>query len=133
MFHPVRAASRAMLAGVFIGAGIHHVKAPEGFATDATEKLLKTAGLAGNSSVPSPKLLVQVDGGLMVAAGAALALGLCPKIAAATLAGALVPTTLAGHAFWEETDPMAKMGQQTQFMKNTALIGGLLAVVASKN
>lgn len=132
MFNPVRAAGRALIGPLFIAAGINHLKEPVGFATDATEKLLKSTGLANNPAVPSPKLLVQADGAIMVGAGAALALGICPKIAAAALAAALVPTTVAGHPFWEETDPMAKVGQQTQFMKNAAIIGGLLTVLGSK-
>jgi hypothetical protein len=28
-----------------------------------------------------------------------------PKLSALTLLGLLAPTTLAGHAFWEESDP----------------------------
>ena len=46
------------------------------------------------------------------------------------LAASLVPTTLAGHRFWEETDPQAKAMQRLQFAKNTSVLGGLL--LASK-
>jgi putative oxidoreductase len=42
------------------------------------------------------------------------------------LAASLVPTTLAGHAFWNETDPQAKNAQRLQFYKNTSVFGGLL-------
>ena len=44
---------------------------------------------------------------------------------------ALVPTTLAGHPFWNETDPQARAGQLTQLLKNVGMAGGLLAVMAS--
>ena len=42
------------------------------------------------------------------------------------LAASLVPTTLAGHPFWDETDPQAKAQQRLQFAKNTSILGGLL-------
>jgi hypothetical protein len=33
---------------------------------------------------------------------------------------------MAGHAFWDETDPQAKATQRLQFAKNTSILGGLL-------
>jgi uncharacterized membrane protein YphA (DoxX/SURF4 family) len=66
----------------------------------------------------------------MVVAGTALALGRYPRAAAAVLASVLVPTTRAGHPFWEETDPAARRGQQTHFLNNLGLFGGLLLVIA---
>ena len=47
-------------------------------------------------------------------------------LSATVLAASLVPTTLAGHAFWNETDPQAKYAQRLQFYKNTSVFGGLL-------
>lgn len=41
-----------------------------------------------------------------------------------------MPTTLAGHAFWKDSDPKVKAGNVTQFLKNLGLVGGLLAVVS---
>jgi hypothetical protein len=37
-----------------------------------------------------------------------------------------VPTTLAGHRFWEHEDPKEKFGQLSHFLKNLGLLGGLL-------
>jgi hypothetical protein len=42
----------------------------------------------------------------------------------------LVPTTLVGHPFWQETDPSTRRGQQTHLLKNLGLFGGLLLVIA---
>jgi uncharacterized membrane protein YphA (DoxX/SURF4 family) len=42
------------------------------------------------------------------------------------LAGSLVPTTLAGHAFWDEKDPAARKAQRLQFAKNSSVLGGLI-------
>jgi uncharacterized membrane protein YphA (DoxX/SURF4 family) len=63
---------------------------------------------------------------VQVLAGTALALGLAPRLSALALAGSLVPTTLAGHAYWTIEDPAARKLQRIQFHKNLALIGGLL-------
>jgi hypothetical protein len=42
------------------------------------------------------------------------------------LSASIVPTTVAGHAFWNETDPVVRKQQRTQFLKNLGLLGGLL-------
>ncbi len=65
----------------------------------------------------------------MTVFGATLALGIFPKLSALALIGSLVPTTVAGHAFWEETDPDARQMQATQFAKNAGIIGGLILVI----
>jgi uncharacterized membrane protein YphA (DoxX/SURF4 family) len=45
---------------------------------------------------------------------------------AIVLGGTLVPTTLAGHRFWEMDDEADKAQHQIQFVKNAALLGGLV-------
>jgi putative oxidoreductase len=60
----------------------------------------------------------------MAAAGGALALGITPRPAVTVLAGSLVPTTLAGHRFWEQDDDAARLGQVIHFLKNLAIMGG---------
>ena len=42
------------------------------------------------------------------------------------LAASLVPTTAAGHRFWEESDPTARAQQRIHFFKNVSMLGGLL-------
>jgi putative oxidoreductase len=61
-----------------------------------------------------------------------LALGVWPRLAAATLAGALVPTTLAGHPYWREADPAIRRQQRIHFFKNVGLFGGTLLVLADR-
>ena len=55
-----------------------------------------------------------------------LATGRMPRISSAVLAATLVPTTAAGHRFWEETDPQKKAMQRVHFFKNASMLGGLL-------
>lgn len=87
---------------------------------------------AENFGIPEDyaELAVRANGAAMVAGGLSVATGILPRLGALTVAGALVPTTMAGHAFWNDTDPKAKAANTTQFLKNLGLIGGLLAVAA---
>jgi uncharacterized membrane protein YphA (DoxX/SURF4 family) len=48
------------------------------------------------------------------------------------LAGCLIPTTYAGHRFWDQETKQASDQQLTQFMKNVAMLGGLVAVLTEK-
>jgi hypothetical protein len=40
----------------------------------------------------------------------------------------MVPTTVAGHPFWEIDDPVKRSQQRVQFLKNTGIFGGLLVL-----
>ena len=72
--------------------------------------------------------LVRLNGITQVIAGAMLSLGILRRASAVVLIGTLGPTTLAGHAFWEELDEDARNAQLMQFAKNLGLLGGLLLV-----
>ena len=63
---------------------------------------------------------------MQVGAGLMLALGRFPRLSSALLAGSLVPTTLAGHRFWEEQDEMKRAQQRIHFFKNLSMLGGLM-------
>ncbi|HEX8906732.1 MAG TPA: DoxX family protein [Longimicrobiaceae bacterium] len=77
--------------------------------------------------LPAPLLLVRLNGAVMVVAGLALALNIMPALASAVLAAVLVPTTILGHAFWT-AEGEARQEQQAHFVKNLALLGGLIAM-----
>lgn len=86
--------------------------------------------------VPLPEddeLLVRANAAVQTVAGAALAVGVLPRPAALALVGSLVPTTLAGHAFWEVEDPAARKQQAVQFVKNLAMIGGLVYAMRDRD
>jgi hypothetical protein len=42
--------------------------------------------------------------------------------------GTLVPTTFGGHRFWELSDASQRAQQQMHFLKNAAILRGLLVV-----
>lgn len=77
--------------------------------------------------VPStPETAVRLNGGVQVAAGALLATGRAPRLAALVLAATLVPVTWAGHRFWEGEDEQERAQQRIHFLKNLSMFGGLL-------
>ena len=51
---------------------------------------------------------------------------------AAVLAGTLVPTTVAGHPYWQIQDPAARRQQRIHFYKNVGLFGGALLVLSER-
>ncbi len=68
---------------------------------------------------------VKLNAAVQVGAGLLLAAGRLPRVASAALAVTLVPTTVAGHPFWE-ADGAERRTQRTQFLKNAGLLGGLI-------
>ncbi len=126
----IRRVSRPLLASMFIYGGIDSVRNPDAKAKRADTV---TGPLADRLPIPDdPVALVRFNGAVHVGAGSLLALGKFPRLAALVLAGSLVPTTIAGHRFWEEDDPQAKAGQQIQFFKNLSMLGGLLIAATAR-
>ncbi len=71
-------------------------------------------------------MVVRGNAAVQAVAGVLLATGVLHRISALALAGSLIPTTWAGHAFWTIEDPAMRKQQRIQFHKNMAMIGGLL-------
>jgi putative oxidoreductase len=121
------AIARPLLAGVFVYGGIDSVRHPDtktGLAEPVLERLSSATGL-------EPPQLVRINGVVQVAAGACVALGILPRPAAALLAASLVPTTFGGHRFWSQDDPAAKRNHTIHFLKNAAMLGGLILAATS--
>ncbi len=109
---------RVGLAGVFLFSGWSKFADWEPMAADMTAK------------VPSfPAALLPVAGGIEIAVAAFLLLGIRTRAAAAVLILYLIPTTILFHAFWA-ADGAAAKGETIQFLKNLAIIGGLLHAAA---
>lgn len=79
--------------------------------------------------LPEPERVARGQAAVQVVFGGALALGICPRLAATTLAIDLIPVTYVGHAFWKEATPETRNPQITHFLKNIAMFGGLVMVV----
>jgi putative oxidoreductase len=119
--------ARPLLAGMFIYGGLDAFKNPSGKAPRAEKVAPAIADVVGIDA--DTEQLVQLNGAVQVAAGTTLALGILPRVSALLLAVSLVPTTLAGHRFWEEEDEAARAQQRVQFLKNAAMMGGLLLIL----
>jgi len=105
-----------------------HPEAKQASAEVVTGPVTETLGLPDETVT-----MVRVNGAVQVAGGILLGLGVCTRTAAIALAASLVPTTLAGHHFWNESDPKARAAQRIHFLKNTAMLGGLLLVATDRN
>lgn len=130
-----RLIARPMLASVFVVGGVNALKNVEAAAarakpvTDAVVPTLQGVAerVAPGVRVPTDtKTLVRANAAAQILAGLALATGRAPRLSALTLAATLVPTTAAGHRFWEESDPEARANQRVHFFKNVSMLGGLL-------
>jgi uncharacterized membrane protein YphA (DoxX/SURF4 family) len=113
-----------MLAGMFIAGGLDSVRRPAAKlprAEPVIEPIEHATGLQAD-----PVDLVRLNGIVQVGGGVLLATSTVPHLAAFALACSLVPTTIAGHAFWQEHDPAQRAGQRIHFLKNLAMLGGLL-------
>jgi uncharacterized membrane protein YphA (DoxX/SURF4 family) len=121
----VRRLARPCLASMFVVGGIDALRT-------APAKVPAAEPVAPPLAAKIPYLptdteqLVRINGAAQVAAGLLLATGRFPRLSATVLAGSLVPTTLAGHRFWEEEDEAQRKQQRMHFFKNLSMLGGLL-------
>ena len=126
-----RLLARPMLATIFVVGGVNALRATEAHAAKAKKVTDRIVPLAQRAAPGAPiptdaATLVRINAGAQIVAAAALATGRAPRQSATLRAAALGPPTLAGHPFWDETDPQAKATQRLQFAKNTSILGGLL-------
>lgn len=125
----VRMVARPMLASIFVVQGLKNLRDPEPLMPKVaafTDRFGPTMQRYAPQAPTDPKTLVRINAAAQLGAGAALATGTFPRVAALVLAGSLVPTTAAGHAFWDVDDPRDRAAQRIQFLKNVGLAGGLL-------
>jgi uncharacterized membrane protein YphA (DoxX/SURF4 family) len=126
-----RLIARPMLASMFVVGGVHALRNAEAHAAKAKPVADKIVPLAQKALPAAPiptdvTTLVRINAAAQIVAAAALATGRAPRLSSTLLAASLVPTTLAGHRFWEESDPAAKGNQRIHFFKNVSMLGGLL-------
>lgn len=126
-----RLIARPMLASMFVAGGINtlrNVEAAAAVAKPVTDKVVPMAQkVAPEAPIPTDeRTWVRVNAGIHIVAGLALATGRAPRLSSLALAATLVPTTVAGHRFWEESESGQKGAQQIHFFKNLSMLGGLL-------
>ena len=126
-----RLIARPLLASTFLVGGANALKNAPALAAKAkpvTDRLRPIlAKAAPQVTLPEDTVtLVRINAGAQILAATALARGRAPRLSSTVLAASLLPTTVAGHQFWNESDPGARTNQQIHFFKNLSMLGGLL-------
>ena len=106
---------RLLFSLIFVMSGLNHFSSG-------------TIGYAASQGVPMANILVPISGVLALVGGLSIMLGFKAKLGAVLIILFLVPVSFALHAFWKETDPMAKQMQMVMFMKNVSILGGALLI-----
>jgi putative oxidoreductase len=110
--------ARVMIAAIFVSSGFGKLSSLSQF----------TAGMV-DRGLPYAHVLAPIGAVVEFAAAAALILGAGTRVAALALAVFTVVATMIAHRFWDL--PVAEQAMQSiQFMKNVAIIGGLVALIA---
>jgi len=127
----VRMLARPMLASMFVNGGINTLRNVDHATQRAAPVTARLAPVIDRATASLPvaldnKQLVQLNAMVQIVGGAMLATGRSPRLSALALAASLVPTTFAGHRFWEEQDAQQRANQRVHFLKNVSLTGGLL-------
>jgi len=109
---------RLLFGGFFLYNGINHLQ----HAKDM-------AGYAESKGVPYGELAVKLSAVPLIVGGASILLGVKPKLGALAILGFLAGVSPVMHDFWRMEDPEKRMQNMIDFMKNTALAGGALALM----
>ena len=127
----IRLVARPMLAASFVWGGVNALRNTTALAEASKPVNDEIRDLAGKVApqVPLPaddKTMVRINAGVHIVAGLALATGRAPRLSSAALAATVLPTTVAGHRFWEQDDKNSRNQQLTHFLKNLSMFGGLV-------
>jgi uncharacterized membrane protein YphA (DoxX/SURF4 family) len=114
-----------MLASIFIVQGFDSLLHPETRAP-AAEAVVRPLAERVPVVPDQVEQAVRLNGAVQLVAGSLLAIGRFPRLSAAVIAASLIPTTYAGHRFWESDDKQERTQQKIHFLKNVAMLGGLL-------
>jgi putative oxidoreductase len=109
---------RILLAAIFITSGFAKLSDPAG-----------AIGYMNAAGIPHADVLVYVAGTAELLGGLSLLVGFLARLGALGLFLVLVPIQFYFHSFWNMEGAEAKT-QMVQFMKNLAIMGGLLTVFA---
>jgi putative oxidoreductase len=107
---------RIVFAFLFLGSAVAHLTQTKAM-----------AGYAGSKGIPSPELLTRLTGLQILLGGLSVLLGVWGDLGSIVLLLFLVSTAFLMHAFWKESDAMAKQMEMVQFNKDIALAGATLA------
>jgi len=118
-----------MLASIFAIQGYNTMRHPERVSARA-EPVVRPLADRIPAAPDKTEDAVRINGAIQFTADSMLAVGLLPRLSSLAIAATLVPTTIAGHRFWEAEDGQERAQQRIHFLKNLAIFGGLLIAAA---
>jgi uncharacterized membrane protein YphA (DoxX/SURF4 family) len=125
----IRRIARPLLSVAFIGQGVDALRNPKPAADaarpalDGMRKLPEPIG----TNVPSDaETFARINAAVQIGGGLLLATGKMPRLASAALAFTVIPGSLGGHMFWNQSDPQRKVDERRAFMTDLSLLGGLI-------
>lgn len=125
----IRRIARPMLSAAFISRGVESLRSPKSAADAARptlEGLSKLPNPVGTNVPSSAETVARINAAVQIGGGLLLATGRLPRLASVALAGSIVPGSLGGHMFWNQTDPGRKADERRAFLTDISLIGGLI-------
>lgn len=126
-----RIVARPLLASAFAIGSVNALRNAPALAVKAKPTVDRLRPLLQKAvpSAPLPEntvVVVRANAVAQLVAAVALARGRAPRLSSTVLAASLVPTTVAGHQFWKESDADSRKAQQLHFFKNLSMLGGLM-------
>ena len=109
---------RIIFGGYFIMSGINHFTKRE-----------MMVGYAKSKGVKGASFWVSIGGLVILLGGLGVLLGVYVGLSVLLLVIFLLVVSFKMHAFWAVTDPMMKMPEMVNFMKNMALVGAALMIL----
>jgi putative oxidoreductase len=109
---------RALLASLFIWSGWGKLSGFSGAASYIASK-----------GIPMPQVIAALAIAMELGGGILLLIGLKARWIALAFVGFLIIITPIFHNFWDVPDAQVRM-QQINFMKNVAILGGMLMIAA---
>ncbi len=110
---------RIILGGFFLYSGVHHFQERKSMSQYVSSK-----------NVPMPEVAVTASGALLLLGGASVLFGVKPKIGTAAIIAFLAGVSPVMHDFWKSDDPNQRQNNMTHFMKNMAMLGAAMSLMA---
>ncbi|MCP3757050.1 DoxX family protein [Streptomyces sp. TBY4] len=110
---------RVLFALIFLGSAVAHLT-----------KTQAMGAYAASRGVPAAVPATITSGLVILAGGLSIALGIWADLGALLLAAFAFTAAVLMHGFWREEDPQARQTEQTHFLKDTALGGAALMLIA---
>lgn len=125
----IRRIARPLLSVAFIGQGVDALRNPKPAAEaarPALDGMRKLPDPIGTNLPSDAETFARINAAVQIGGGLLLATGKMPRLASAALAFTVIPGSLSGHMFWNQSDPQRKADERRAFMTDLSLLGGLI-------